>query len=94
MTKAMLFIATASLGIVSLNSAPAVAQQDKPEAAEQTEPTVVEQDKVICKRYAPTGSRVKKKFCARASEWARSEAAALKFRTDLQDTVNSEGGGN
>lgn len=89
MTKAMLFIATASLGIVSLNSAPAVAQQDKPEETEQTE---VEQDKVICKRYAPTGSRVKKKFCARASEWARSEAAALKFRTDLQDTVNSEGG--
>ncbi|MCV0381859.1 MAG: hypothetical protein K5799_00185 [Erythrobacter sp.] len=91
MTKALIILAAASLSLTGLSVSPARAQDKAQQSEEKTEAA---KDEVICKRYAPTGSRVKKKYCARASEWARSEAAALKFRTDLQDTVNSEGGGN
>lgn len=91
MTKAFLILTATSLSLTPLSASPMQAQDKAPASEEETE---VAKDEVICKRYAPTGSRVKKKYCARASEWARSEAAALKFRTDLQDTVNSEGGGS
>ena len=74
------FFAIAGLGL----SAPVSAQQ----AASVTDDG--EKERLVCKRFAKTGTRVKKKVCRTRAEWDAIAEAAKKEGQDIQ----SQGGIN
>ena len=52
--------------------------------------TVALSDPIICKKYAPTGSRLKtEEVCARESVWQRRQAIEEKGVRDFFDNANA-----
>ena len=76
-----------SVSVGFLPSSPALAQ----ETNVSTDQSSADQDKVICRRFAVTGTRVKKKFCQTRAQWDAQAAAAKASGLNIQDSggVNS-----
>lgn len=55
-----------------------------PEAVAATEAPAVAEDRMICKRIAPTGSRIAKKTCMKASQWEQAQRDAREATDTIQ----------
>ena len=67
--------------------APAGGAQSAQASAEDGHPQTPTQNPntVICKREEITGSRFMKKVCLTRAEWGAKQAAAEKFKTDVEE---------
>lgn len=65
-------------------TAPAPATAAAPEAVAATEAPAVAEDRMICKRIAPTGSRIAKKTCMKASQWEQAQRDAREATDTIQ----------
>ncbi len=71
-------------------------QADTPAAtkpAEAASAKVASQDKVVCKRTAMAGSKVKKKVCATAEQWDALAEHSIRTTRELQRNRGSTKGG-
>lgn len=55
-----------------------------PEAVAATDAPAAAEDRMICKHIAPTGSRIAKKTCMKASQWEQAQRDAREATDAIQ----------
>lgn len=78
----------ATLGATLAISAPVyaqdVAQSSETSVTSDTKKDADDGDRMVCKRTAVTGTRIKKRTCYTADQWARIEEASRRTAEELK----------